>query len=65
MLLPDGSPSRDRLARIAAMIQHAEQAVTVSGDRQRRADDARLIPLFSREKRARPGDADPVVDLAG
>jgi hypothetical protein len=69
MMMPaDGSPSRDRLSRIAAMIRHAEQAVPVGGDRPRRDDDARLIPLFPRGKRARlraGGAHAVVVELAG
>jgi hypothetical protein len=61
----DGSPSRDRLARIAAMIRDAEQAMTVGGDgRQWRATGARLIPLAPRRTRSRLRAADPGVDLA-
>jgi len=60
----DGSPSRDRLARIAAMIRDAEQAMTASSRRHDRADDARLIPLAPRRNRARPRRSDPVAVLA-
>lgn len=49
----DASPSRDRLARIAAMIRDAEQAVTPGDGRERRARDARLIPLAARRHRRR------------
>jgi hypothetical protein len=63
----DGSPSRDRLARIAAMIGHAEQAVAVRDHRQRRAPDARLLPLVARANRARRpvGAAHTVEEIAG
>jgi hypothetical protein len=47
----DGSPSRDRLARIAAMIHDAEHAATAGGVRE--ADAGRLIPQLPRVKRAR------------
>jgi hypothetical protein len=47
----DGSPSRDRLARIAAMIHDAEHAATAGGVRE--TDAGRLIPLLPRVKRAR------------
>jgi hypothetical protein len=60
----DGSPSRDRLARIAAMIRDAEQAMTVGDGRQWRAAGARLIPLAPRRSRSRLRAADPGVDLA-
>jgi hypothetical protein len=60
----DGSPSRDRLARIAAMIHDAEQAATASGVRDQRV--GRLIPLLPRSKRTHPGAAGAaVVELAG
>ena len=59
----DGSPSRDRLARIAAMIRDAEQAMTASSRRHDRTDDARLIPLAPRRNRARRR-SDPVTVLA-
>ena len=49
----DASPSRDRLARIAAMIRDAEQAVAVGGGRERRPRGARLIPLAPRRSRRR------------
>jgi hypothetical protein len=55
----DGSPSRDRLARIAVMIRDAEQAMTVSGRRPVRTDDADLPPLATRRwgrMRLRRGD---------
>jgi hypothetical protein len=62
----DGSPSRDRLARIATMIRDAEQAMAVSGDRQWLTPTARLIPLAPRRTRARlrAGTGDAGVDLA-
>jgi hypothetical protein len=64
MTLADGSPSRDRLARIAAMIHDAEQGAIVRGRWE--TDDARLIPLVPRERRARLRVArSAVVDLAG
>jgi hypothetical protein len=60
----DGSPSRDRLARIAAMIREAEQAMMASSRRHDRTDDARLIPLAPRRHRARPRRSDAVTVLA-
>ena len=64
MTLADGSPSRDRLARIAAMIHDAEQTATVRGRWE--TDDARLIPLVPRVRRARRRAARAaVVELAG
>jgi hypothetical protein len=64
MLLPDGSPSRDRLARIAAMIHDAEHAATASGVRDPRV--GHLIPLVPRVTRDRLRAAGAaVVDLAG
>jgi hypothetical protein len=64
MTLPDGSPSRDRLARIAAMIHDAEHAAPVGGGWETGA--ARLIPLVPRVRRARQRAAPAaVVDLAG
>ena len=60
----DGSPSRDRLARIAAMIRDAEQAMTASSWRHDRADDARLIPLAGRRNRARPRRSEAIAVLA-
>jgi hypothetical protein len=64
MMLPDGSPSRDRLARIAAMIHDAEHAATVRGEWETGA--AGLIPLLPRVKRPRPRSVGaPAVDLAG
>jgi hypothetical protein len=61
----DGSPSRDRLARIAAMIRDAEQAMTTSGRRPMRADDADLIVLTTRRNRARPRRGEALGVLAG
>ena len=49
MLLPDGSPSRDRLARIAAMIHEAEHAVGAGSEGA--GDDGRLIPFVPRARR--------------
>jgi hypothetical protein len=64
MTLADGSPSRDRLARIAAMIHDVEQGATVRGRWE--TDDARLIPLVPRVRRARQRAARvAVVELAG
>ena len=62
----DASPSRDRLARIAAMIRDAEQAVTPGDGRERRPRDVRLIPLAPRRSRARlrRGNAGAVIELA-
>jgi hypothetical protein len=60
----DGSPSRDRLARIAAMIREAEQVMTVSSRRPGRADDADLIPLATRRHRARQRRSDTLAVLA-
>ena len=60
----DGSPSRDRLARIAAMIHDAELSTTARAGRE--TDGARLIPLLPRGKRSRLRAAGAaVVDLAG
>ncbi len=60
----DGSPSRDRLARIAAMIHDAEHAAMTRGEWETHA--GRLIPLLPRAKRARLRAAGAaVVDLAG
>jgi hypothetical protein len=64
MTLSDGSPSRDRLARIAAMIHDAEHAAMARGEWETGA--ARLIPLLPQVKRDRQravGAA--VIDLAG
>jgi hypothetical protein len=64
MTLPDGSPSRDRLARIAAMIHDAEHAAPVLGEWETGA--ARLIRLVPRARRARlRHQVAAVVDLAG
>jgi hypothetical protein len=62
----DGSPSRDRLARIAAMIRDAEQAMAMSSRRQPRAQDGRTIPLASRRnrRRLRADGTQPLVDIA-
>ena len=62
----DGSPSRDRLSRIAAMIRDAEQAMAVGGGHERRSRGARLIPLAARRsRRRRPADnGHTVVELA-
>jgi hypothetical protein len=62
----DGSPSRDRLARIAEMIRDAELAGEGSGPRHARVRDAGLIPLASRRNRARlrGRGARTAVDLA-
>ena len=60
----DGSPSRDRLARIAAMIRDADLAMAVSDDRPWRPSGARLIPLAPRQNRALPRGSDAGVDLA-
>jgi hypothetical protein len=57
----DGSPSRDRLSRIAAMIRDAEHAGGAAGA-PRRAAAARPIPLATR-RRARQR-AEGVVHLA-
>ena len=59
----DGSPSRDRLARIAAMIHDAERAARVPGERA--TDDARLIPLVPRVESARLRTVGVAVELAG
>jgi hypothetical protein len=58
----DGSPSRDRLSRIAGMIRDAEHASGAAGSRPRRAAAARPIPLAAR-RRARQR-AEGVVHLA-
>lgn len=60
----DGSPSRDRLGRIAAMIRDAELATPVVSARHRRAQDVRLIPLAPRRNRARRRAETTVVELA-
>ena len=59
----DGSPSRDRLSRIAGMIRDAERAGEAGHGRPRRVQAARLIPLATR-RRARLR-AEGVVELAG
>jgi hypothetical protein len=59
----DGSPSRDRLSRIAAMIRDAERAGEASHRRPQRGQAARLIPLATR-RRARLR-AEGIVELAG
>ena len=59
----DGSPSRDRLSRIAAMIRDAERAGEASHRRPQRGQAARLIPLGTR-RRARLR-AEGIVELAG
>jgi hypothetical protein len=59
----DGSPSRDRLSRIAAMIRDAERAGEASHSRPQRGRAARLIPLATR-RRARLR-AEGIVELAG
>jgi hypothetical protein len=58
----DGSPSRDRLSRIAAMIRDAEHAGGAAGGTHRRTAAARPIPLATR-RRARQR-AEGVVHLA-
>jgi hypothetical protein len=61
----DASPSRDRLARIAAMIRDADQAMAAHGHQQRRPRGTRLIPLAPRRNRAQlQRAAGTVVDLA-
>ena len=62
----DASPSRDRLARIAAMISDAEQGVEVNRRPQLQGRNTGLIALGPR-RRARPRRraAVTVVDLAG
>ncbi|TFV87999.1 hypothetical protein [Blastococcus sp. CT_GayMR16] len=61
----DASPSRDRLARIAAMIRDAEQAMAAHSHHQRRSPEPRLIPLAPRRNRARlRRDSAASVDLA-
>jgi len=47
---PDGSPSRDRLSRIAAMIRDAEQAGDRRSGPQRRVQRGRPIPLATRRR---------------
>jgi hypothetical protein len=62
-VVADGSPSRDRLVRIAAMIRDAELATPVLSGRHRRAHEVRLIPLAPRRNRARRR-TETVVELA-
>jgi hypothetical protein len=63
----DGSPSRDRLARIAAMIHDAELAATALGVGENSGGRLiPLIPLMPRGERGRPlASGAAVIDLAG
>ena len=60
----DGSPSRDRLVRIATMIRDAELAMPAPSPRHRKAQEIRLIRLAPRRNRARQRAEAAVVELA-
>jgi hypothetical protein len=60
----DGSPSRDRLVRIATMIRDAELAMPTPSPRHSKAQEVRLIRLSPRRYRARQLAEAAAVELA-
>jgi hypothetical protein len=60
----EGSPSRDRLVRIATMIRDAELVMPTPNPRHRKAQDVRLMRLAPRRNRAHQRAEIAAVELA-